>query len=163
LLLHTLGAMLVNEMRSSNLYRRVQRLVIGLALSLIECCTHSTSPPPAHIPTQQEEQDSLNRHWDAIISFAGSSSCIGTSRCRFVDIGTKRCGGPVAYLIYSTSLDTAKFLAMVQTFDSMQAAFIEKWDIGSDCIVPNLPDSIRCIDGHCRGFWDGQPRVFGGN
>lgn len=150
-------------MSSSNMYQWFHWVLTGLTLSLIACCTHSTSPPPAHIPTQQEEQDSLNKRWDAIISFAASSSCDGGSQCRFIGLGSKTCGGPLVYLVYSTSLDTVKLLSMVQTFDSMQMAFDDRWDIGSDCIVPNLPDSIRCIEGHCRGFWDGRPRLFGGS
>jgi hypothetical protein len=85
----------------------------------------------------------------AIEELANSSTCNDNTECLYIAFGSKPCGGPWSYLIYSTSIDTAQLEDMVETYNMKQAAFNLKYDQVSDCEFVNPPTEVTCENGAC--------------
>ena len=107
--------------------------------------------------TEEQEQDILHKQRQDIITFARSAGCSSSTQCRFIGLGSKPCGGSWEILVYSNAIDTVKLCSLITKYNTEEYNFNEKWGIGSDCTVPNPPDSVLCIDGQCVGYWDGFP------
>ncbi len=108
--------------------------------------------------SQEDERSALELEKERIVLYAKSGQCINDSQCRFVGLGSKPCGGPRMYLLYSASLDTTKLLTMISQYNAGEHSFNLKWGLGSDCSIPAAPDSVRCVEGVCVGYWNGVAR-----
>jgi len=104
---------------------------------------------------RQSERDALDRDKENILAFAKTAGCTGNSDCRFSGLGVKPCGGPWGYVIYSTNLDTAQLIRLINDYNVAEQAYNRKWGIAGDCEVPPPPDSVRCINNVCIGYWNG--------
>jgi hypothetical protein len=112
--------------------------------------------------SQEVEKAYLDHQLTQILDLATCTRCDSGSDCRFTDLGSKPCGGPRYYLIYQSNVDTAKLLQLVKLYNRAEMAFNKRWEIGSDCIFEPQPDSVRCLNGDCIGYWDGETRsVYG--
>jgi hypothetical protein len=85
----------------------------------------------------------------AIEELVDTSSCSDNMECLFIGFGSKPCGGPWSYLIYSTSIDTAQLEEMVELFNNKQAVFNTKYEQSSDCMAVLPPTSLICENGKC--------------
>jgi hypothetical protein len=111
------------------------------------------------ITTSQEvEKAYLDRQFGEILRLATSTQCDATSGCRFLELGSKPCGGPWYYLIYQSNVDTTRLFDLVRIYNQSELFYNERWEIGSDCIFERPPDSIRCAGGDCVGYWDHEQR-----
>ncbi|MCF7566858.1 hypothetical protein L3X37_00570 [Sabulilitoribacter arenilitoris] len=99
--------------------------------------------------TQEEERKDLNIYKNAIEDLAATSVCNETTECKYIAFGSKPCGGPWGYLIYTTSIDTKKLKLWVEDYNQRESNFNSKWDVGSDCSVVNPPISINCQNNSC--------------
>ena len=108
--------------------------------------------------SQKSEKASLDQEKESILSFLRTGTCSEDSECRFIGMGSKACGGPQEYIVYSASLDTAEVLRLISGYNTMEDAYNRKWGVASDCSVPPPPDSVRCLNGVCVGYWNGTPR-----
>ena len=113
---------------------------------------------PACGVTQEEEKSALDAQKKEIIAYVKSGTCIDNSNCQYIGLGSKPCGGPWDYLFYSTSLDTTKLFQMITRYNSNEDSYNRNWGIISDCSVLPLPDSVKCLNGACVGYWNGTPR-----
>jgi hypothetical protein len=112
--------------------------------------------------SQEVEKAYLERQFGEIIGLATSTQCDATSGCRFLELGSKPCGGPRYYLIYRSNVDTTKLVDLVRLYNQSELFYNERWEIGSDCSMELPPDSVRCVGGDCVGYWDHEQRsVFG--
>ena len=84
-----------------------------------------------------------------IESLANASVCNESTECKFIAFGSKPCGGPWSYLIYSTSIDTNKLEVMVEDYNQKEADYNQKYGVGSDCSVALPPTSITCENNTC--------------
>jgi len=109
-------------------------------------------------PTREEESVALKSRKQEILSYANSSVCSDSSTCRYTGLGSKPCGGPWTYIIYSTSIDTTRLLQMITQYNAEEDQYNRKWGLFSDCSIPPPPDSVRCLNGVCVGYWNGVPR-----
>lgn len=73
-------------------------------------------------------------------------NCDNAVEWKFTAIGSKSCGGPTAYVAYSTKIDEALFLKKVAIYNQKQKAFIVKWSLISDCMILTPPKSIECVN-----------------
>ena len=105
------------------------------------------------IPTQEREQLDLIASKKAIEDLAATSICNNTFECKFIALGSKPCGGPWGYVIYSTSIDIEKFNNMVETYNKQEDDFNKKWGIVSNCTVATPPISIKCENNHCVAIY----------
>jgi hypothetical protein len=122
-----------------------KKFILFLSLILFLLC----SGCGVHENTQEEDQQELEALADKINDIVGDASCNDVGDCRTIAFGSKPCGGPWSYLVYSIiDTDTLLLSARVELYNSEEAAYNRKWGIASDCMVVPPPRLI-CEDGHC--------------
>ena len=84
-----------------------------------------------------------------IEELASSSVCNETTACKYIAFGSKPCGGPWDYLVYSTSINTENLEDLVANYNQQESDFNTKWDIVSDCSVNNPPVNLTCENNTC--------------
>ncbi|MCF8274553.1 MAG: hypothetical protein K9I95_12045 [Flavobacteriaceae bacterium] len=97
----------------------------------------------------EDEQKALMVSKKIIEDLAATSVCNENTECKFIAFGSKPCGGPWSYLIYSTSIDTNELESLVEEFNQNQANFNQKWGIVSDCSFALPPTNVNCENNSC--------------
>ncbi len=92
---------------------------------------------------------------ETILSLAVDSYCDSSSQCSFIGFGSKPCGGPWEYLIYSNNADTASLFDLVNRYYELDKEYNEKNGIGSDCAIAVTPDSLSCDSNGCIAYRQG--------
>ena len=92
------------------------------------------------------ELDNLKEEIELLIS---KGTCTENTSCNFIAFGSKPCGGPWSYLVFSTSIDVGLLKEKVATYNKNEAAFNIKWNILSDCSVVLPPTQVTCVNGKC--------------
>lgn len=123
------------------LYQTCLLLSIILVFSLAGCEQKDFSSSKE---SDEQEMSSLRREIDKM---SEQVSCNDAADWKFTAIGSKACGGTAGYVAYSTKIDETLFLKKVAMFNQKQKAFNVKWNLMSDCLAPNPPKSIECING----------------
>lgn len=81
--------------------------------------------------------------------FAKNNACAGSDNCKVMGIGSKPCGGPSEYIVYSlTSTDEKQLVSKVNEYTEFQKAYNDKNPIFSDCLVLPAP-TVDCLNGVC--------------
>ena len=101
------------------------------------------------ISTQESEQLALNTSKKAIEDLAATSFCSDTFECKFIALGSKPCGGPWSYVVYSTSINIEKLEKMVEAHNKKEADFNIKWGTFSDCAFASPPTRVNCENNSC--------------
>lgn len=109
----------------------------------------STQCDEDRFPIQEDEQQELATLKSEIESLASSSVCNESTECKFIGLGSKPCGGPWSYLVYSTTIDIENIKSLVETYNNKETAFNTKWGIASDCSIAIPPTSIECKNNKC--------------
>lgn len=91
----------------------------------------------------------LNDQMENIRSLIDKGTCTDESSCRYMAYGSKACGGPVGYLIFSSDVNEALLKKMVASYTQNQKVFNEKNGIMSDCSIPPEPQQLKCENGKC--------------
>ena len=103
--------------------------------------------------TQEEERTALNRLKTEIETLADTSTCDETTTCKFIAFGSKPCGGPWTYLVYSTSIDTGKLEGLVEEYNLNEKDFNTNWGIASDCAFVTPPTRVECQNNTCVAIY----------
>ncbi|WP_409032548.1 hypothetical protein [Janthinobacterium sp. CG_23.3] len=105
-----------------------------LAVSLLLCCAAcSAAPPAARAP------DTL----DQIRALVGAASCAESSQCRTLALGAKACGGPEAYLAWSTAATPAPPLrALAARHQAQRQAENAATQLASNCAMLDDPGAL---------------------
>ena len=77
-------------------------VLLPLCLFLFSTQCEDDIPPV----TQETEEQELALLKNEIEDLANASVCDDAFECKFIAFGSKPCGGPWSYLVYSTSIDT---------------------------------------------------------
>lgn len=87
---------------------------------------------------------------DQIRTLAGSADCTDSSQCRTLALGARACGGPEAYLAWSSAhTDAAALQALAERYRNERKAALAKSGQLSDCRL--IPDpGAQCRAGHCQ-------------
>lgn len=107
-------------------------------------------------PVEEEEQRTeegdrarlmeMRREIDALIGDAAGASI---ADCRYAGLGSKPCGGPWEYIVYSVgSTDSTALTARLTAYDAFEAEMNELYGYLSDCSIPNDPVLVF-RDGRC--------------
>ncbi|MDX5586005.1 MAG: hypothetical protein QNK20_14015 [Aureibaculum sp.] len=108
--------------------------------------------------TGQEQQELdlkvLSNLGDDINVLIESSVCTDETECAFIAFGTKPCGGPWGYLVYSNSIDTDELIEKVERFNQLQNTYNLRYNIISDCSVVSPPDTLICEDNKCKAVYN---------
>ncbi|GGG35754.1 hypothetical protein [Bizionia arctica] len=97
-----------------------------------------------------DRQIFLAEQRDQIRAFAETSICSDDFECRYIGFGSKPCGGPWEYLIYSTTIDTLELTNWVNDFNNMEEIYNQEGCGGmSPCNIPPSPIDFECQDNKC--------------
>jgi len=104
--------------------------------------------------SQENEQQHLAKLKSEIEQFVAEGSCSNEKKCDFIAFGSKPCGGPWSYLVYSTTINVKLLKEKVTIYNSTEHAFNKKWGIASDCMMEAPPTKVQCIDGKCTAIYN---------
>ena len=92
---------------------------------------------------------------EAVARQIGKPSCSEQPQCRAMPIGSKPCGGPWSYVVFSTvATDSAALALAVQRYNAAEEELNRKLSRVSDCsfVSPPKPD---CARGRCTTLGSG--------
>jgi hypothetical protein len=100
------------------------------------------SPPLAS--SAEQEPVTASTSMSTIRDLIGDADCSNDSQCRTIAIGMKPCGGPEAYLAWSTqNTDPAKLQHAVSNYNSVRSKEISpSSDRMSDCALVGDPGAV---------------------
>jgi hypothetical protein len=131
----------------------MKNVIIALLIVFVFACTEEDQSPCSDTDDCIEqglfELDSLKQ---VIIAEVQDGNCEGASECKFVGFGSKPCGGPWEYLIYSTNADTERILDLVEDYNELEKIYNEEKGLVSYCSIAIKPDSVICDGGGCVAY-----------
>ena len=116
-------------------------------LTIVFGCTSTTELG------KEDDLAELNNLKEEIELLVNSGVCSENSDCDSIAFGSKACGGPKAYLAFSSSINVELLQQKVVTYNALETAFNQKWGIISDCSVPIPPVNVTCIAGKCTAIY----------
>ena len=105
------------------------------------------------IADQDLEKKALEKLATEIKSMADESICSDQFICDYIGFGSKPCGGNWEYLVYSSSIDTKKFLDKVKKYNDLEKKLNTKYGIVSDCMFATPPVKVICENGKCKAVY----------
>jgi hypothetical protein len=89
----------------------------------------------------------LKTEIDATINATCTNGTVGV--CKSIGFGTKACGGPLSYLIYSTSSTNEPVLVQkVEEYNALNKKWNEATNAVSDCLLIT-PPNLDCSQNQC--------------
>jgi hypothetical protein len=114
-----------------------------LGFILFSACSKETVLTPA------DEDQQLARLGKDIEEFTKNKACSAGNNCKAMAMGSKPCGGPTSYIIYSLSNTDEKQLSeKVKKYSDLQKALNLKYNRISDCSLVVSP-TVYCLSGVC--------------
>ncbi|MEM9686636.1 MAG: hypothetical protein AAF934_06905 [Bacteroidota bacterium] len=121
-------------------------LLLLLGVTFISCTTLVSCDKNNEL-TQEQEAQKLQQMLSEIENMAGSINCEDSANWTYTPLGKKACGGPKGYLAYPTTIDTVKFLSLVEAYKTAEERYNNKWGIISTCDLPPVPFGVTCENG----------------
>ncbi len=114
-------------------------LMIITAIELFACSSD----------TQPYNKAGVDQRYQTVYSLAQDLSCTDSSVCSSIGIGSKPCGGPWKYLVYSTATVAEENLkSAVADLNSYEAGYNQQESLLSDCsVAPQANPS--CVNNKC--------------
>ncbi|GAB5535139.1 MAG: hypothetical protein Rubg2KO_13880 [Rubricoccaceae bacterium] len=106
------------------------------------------------IETEEEYRDERARMIGALEDAIGEARAADVSSCAVVNVGTKACGGPAEFRVYSTTDgDTDRILELAEEITDLDAEANMEFGLVSTCDVPVAPRPVLA-EGRCaaEGF-----------
>jgi len=125
-------------------------LLALLACLFAACATEPAAAPAEPAATTQSLRSSAE--WLAAIEREiGDAACETSAQCRTIGVGAKACGGPQAYLAWSSEVsDPARLAALVSGHREARRLEVERSGLLSDCRITPDPGAActgRASDG----------------
>ena len=121
-------------------------------LAIVLSCTNN-SKTTQDLNSRETDLLELKNLKDKIDLLINQSVCIDNSSCGFIAFGSKACGGPKEYLVFSNAINVANLEDKVTTYNELEKTYNMKWDIISDCMFVLPPTSVECINGECTAIY----------
>lgn len=103
------------------------------------------------IETEEEYRDERARMIAALEDAIGEARASDVASCAVVNVGTKACGGPVEFRVYSTTDgDTDRILELADDITTLDAEANTEFGLASTCDVPIAPRPVLS-EGRCVG------------
>ncbi len=113
-------------------------------------CVPREGYPWGGYTSEEDDQARLKEMFDEIVEYIGTPYCSGEVDCRYIGVGSKPCGGPWMYLVYSAStVDIDHLESLVSAHDAFEDYLNMKYGYVSTCDVP-IPPVLECHEGICR-------------
>jgi hypothetical protein len=101
------------------------------------------------VASQQSDADRLEELRRLIEREIGIPSANEPSQCKLIPFGSKPCGGPWGYLVYSTlKTDESRLKQLVSDYNQLQKKMNDEGKILSDCAIAPEP-RLEFADGVC--------------
>ena len=121
-----------------------------IAVSLVAC---GDSDPVGDNNSDQRTEEGdraqlaeMRREIDALV---GDTAGASIADCRYAGVGSKPCGGPWEFIIYSaSSTDSTALAERLTAYNDFEAEMNERYGYASDCSVLNEP-VLAYKDGRC--------------
>jgi len=91
----------------------------------------------------------LEAQLNDIHTFVNEAGCSNAGQCSYLPIGSKACGGPMGFIVFSNNIDIATLKKMVDKYTEDQKLYNIQNNVISDCSLPNPPERLDCVDGKC--------------
>jgi len=99
---------------------------------------------------QQNDSERLKELGRIIEQEIGTPAANEPSQCKLIAFGSKPCGGPARYLVYSTAkTNETRLKQLVDEFNQLAKRINEERKIFSDCMFVSEP-KVELVDGVCR-------------
>ena len=96
-----------------------------------------------------DDDQKLTQLSKEIEEYAKNKACSGGDNCRTMAMGSKPCGGPTSYIIYSLSKTDEKQLSdKVKQYTDLEKELNIKYNRMSDCSLL-MPPTVECLNGVC--------------
>ncbi|WP_338407027.1 hypothetical protein [uncultured Flavobacterium sp.] len=117
-------------------------LAISLVLQGFQCSdSNNTSGLITSTQLETKKQEIQN--------YINSSSCYENLGCGYIAFGSKPCGGPWSYLVFSNSVNLDKLKEMVLNYNEMNRLYNIQTNAMSDCMAITPPTEVKCVNGVC--------------
>lgn len=125
---------------------RITEVVVAMAAITSACGSHGQPEP---VREGDVPPTSLSTLRADIVALVGDPTCSDEAQCRAMPFGSKPCGGPWSYLVYSTgATDSARLAAAVARYNVEEARLNTEEGRVSDCAVVT-PPVPQCLEGRC--------------
>ncbi len=126
----------------------------ALALGGVGCSDDASSEGPGapapDAPGQARATDELARLRAELARLTADVSCRSDSECASVALGSKSCGGPEEYRVYSRPrVDETELRRLAEEYTTLDRQLDERDGIVSDCAFVVEPVTA-CRDGRCE-------------
>jgi hypothetical protein len=140
--------------------RRWAEWLLVLGVAILSGCGDDPDPVPAapvappserpgEVATVEQLRERLRALEDDIARASGDGRCTQAVECRAVGLGSKPCGGPERYWIYSTAASQVDHLLDDAEEHRATDAKLDALVGGvSDCLL-ELPPVPDCVSGRC--------------
>ncbi|WP_420155344.1 hypothetical protein [Siphonobacter sp.] len=115
----------------------------GLLLVLVSCEKEKI---------YRDDSERLRGMEQEILAFIQDKACQSERVCGSIAFGSKPCGGPWKYLVYSLkAADVARLEEKVRSYNQLEKKVNTREGKISDC-VQVTPVTVDCIDGQCLPY-----------
>lgn len=139
----------------------MRKLLLPLVLACAACTTDARSPsaPPQPAPVAKSAPSADGASTvGQIREMIGAAACTDSSQCRTLPLGARSCGGPEAYLPYSTAnTSEAALQALGERYKQERQARNQASGMVSDCRFMVDPGAV-CQAGACQ-LGAGGPQI----
>ena len=118
-------------------------LLILTIFGLLSCANDDTAESKAAYEMQLQEQ------LEAITNLASSGNCNEDTDCDYLAYGSKACGGPTGYVVFSTAIDVDLLKEMIEDYTKLEEEYNIKFGIISDCSIVSPLFITGCLDNQC--------------
>ena len=117
-------------------------LALSLILQSFQCTDSNDSSnliTSAQLETKKQE----------IQTYINSFSCSESVGCNYIAFGSKPCGGPRTYLVFSNSVNLTHLKDLVTKYNEMDNLYNIQTNAVSDCMYLSPPQEVKCVNGVC--------------
>ena len=93
--------------------------------------------------------EDLNIKKSEIEAYIATFPCEESIGCSFIAFGSKPCGGPWGYLVFSNAVDLEFLTAEVLEYNEMENQYNLETGAVSDCMAALPPSEVGCVNGVC--------------
>jgi hypothetical protein len=118
--------------------------MISIVFLSVQCSSSDTNSNQVNRIITQEMLDAKKAE---VLALINNSSCTGS--CNYIAFGSKPCGGPREYLLFSSSVNQASLVDLVTEYNEMEHQFNIQTNAISDCAFVLPPTTVECVNGTC--------------
>jgi hypothetical protein len=123
--------------------KKLITLLVLIVVALSIQCSSSDNSQSNDIITQQM----LDAKKAEVMTLINNSSCTGS--CNYIAFGSKPCGGPREYLLFSNAVNLVQLQLLVTQYNEMEHQFNIQTNAVSDCAMVLPPNTVECVNGTC--------------